>query len=125
MDITPIIPAGRQLIRVYGGGGFIITDKRWDQSVLVFPTVTKPWAVRAFADIDAQSFSEVTDNPDLRPEILLLGCGGGIAIVPGAVRQALRAHGVVIEAMDTGAACRTYNILLSEDRRVAAALIAV
>jgi uncharacterized protein len=44
-------------------------------------------------------------------------------LVPPALRQALRAQGVVIDAMDTGAACRTYNVLLAEDRRVAAALL--
>jgi uncharacterized protein len=58
-------------------------------------------------------------------EVLLLGCGLRL-IQPGpAFRAELKALGVVVEPMDTGAACRTYNVLLSEDRRVAAALIAV
>ncbi len=58
-------------------------------------------------------------------EILMLGCGGRFAMVPAELRQALRAEGIALEAMDTGAACRTYNVLLAEDRRVAAALIAL
>jgi uncharacterized protein len=45
--------------------------------------------------------------------------------VPSALRQGLRAGGIVVDAMDTGAACRTYNVLLAEERRVAAALIAL
>ena len=59
------------------------------------------------------------------PQILLIGCGQGAAMISPALRQALRAAGAVIDAMDTGAACRTYNVLLAEERRVAAALIAV
>ena len=58
-------------------------------------------------------------------EVLLLGCGAKAALVPRALRGALRADGVVIEAMDTGAACRTFNLLMAEGRRAAAALIAV
>ena len=58
-------------------------------------------------------------------EVVLLGCGPAMAWVDPALKQALRRHGPVLEAMDSGAACRTYNILLSEERRVAAALIAI
>ena len=57
-------------------------------------------------------------------DLLLLGCGARMAMVPAAVRQYLRAAGVVVEGMDTGAACRTYNVLMADGRRVAAALIA-
>jgi len=57
-------------------------------------------------------------------DLLLLGCGARMAMVPAALRQQLRDAGVVIEAMDTGAACRTYNVLMADGRRVAAALIA-
>jgi uncharacterized protein len=58
-------------------------------------------------------------------DLLLIGCGRRMALVPPALRQTVRDGGVVIDSMDTGAACRTYNVLLAEDRRVAAALIAV
>jgi uncharacterized protein len=56
---------------------------------------------------------------------LLIGCGARMAFVPRALRDALKAGGIACDGMDTGAACRTYNVLLAEDRRVAAALIAV
>ena len=56
-------------------------------------------------------------------ELLLLGLGRRMVPVPAAVRAALKADGIAIEAMDTGAACRTYNVLLAEERRVAAALL--
>ncbi len=58
-------------------------------------------------------------------EILLIGCGPRLVPVPGDLRSALRARGIGCDAMDTGAACRTFNILLAESRRVAAALIAL
>ena len=62
---------------------------------------------------------------DYRPSVLLIGCGRKIRPLPESLRAALRAEGMVLEPMDSGAACRTYNILMSEDRQVAAALIAV
>ena len=58
-------------------------------------------------------------------ELLLIGTGARMSQIDRELRQTLRADGVVIEAMDTGAACRTYNVLMAEGRRVAAALIAV
>jgi len=58
-------------------------------------------------------------------EILLLGCGRRMAMVPSALRARLKAAGIVVDAMDTGAACRTYSVLLAEGRRVAAALLPV
>ena len=54
---------------------------------------------------------------------LLLGCGARMMPVSPTLRQALKSVGISLEAMDTGAACRTYNVLLAEDRRVAAALL--
>ena len=51
------------------------------------------------------------------------GSAGAWRRSPAALRAALKAHGIAVEAMDTGAACRTYNVLLAEDRRVAAALL--
>ena len=60
-----------------------------------------------------------------RVDILLLGCGEESAVPPRDVREFLRPHGIVVDAMTTGAACRTYNILMAEERLVAAALVAV
>ncbi len=58
-------------------------------------------------------------------DILLLGCGARIEMVPKALREMMKERaGIVIDAMDTGAAARTYNVLMAEERRVAAALIA-
>jgi len=124
MDVTPLIPAGRQVINAYGDGGFTISGTRWQGSVLVFPTRTLAWEPTSLAELDEESLRPVMEAED-RPELLLLGCGPAMAPVPAALRMALRSVGIKLEIMDTGAACRTYTILLPEDRSVAAALIAV
>lgn len=126
MDVTPLIPAGRQIIESYGGGGFKVSGKSYAGAVMVFPDRTVDWNVTAISAMTDKSLSGIADAGRAgRVDILLIGCGTRMAPIPSAVRQALRADGVVVEAMDTGAACRTYNVLMSEGRRVAAALIPV
>jgi uncharacterized protein len=126
MDITPFIPADRQLIQGYGDGGFTVTGRRWTGSVLIHPARTVPWPVSAWAEVTLATLAGLTDMAvDERPELLLLGCGASMGLVRRDLRQSLREAGMVVDAMDTGAACRTYNVLLAEGRRVAAALIAV
>ncbi len=124
MDINPLIPAGRQVVMGYGDGGFTITRIRWEGSVLVFPERTTAWAPTSMAEVTAEALAAVLAD-EARPELLVLGCGRSMVAVPGPLRTALREAGVKLEAMDTGAACRTYNVLLIEGRSVAAALIAV
>ena len=121
MDITPVIPAGRQLIKGYGDLGFTISGTRWEGSVLVFPDRTMAWSPASFAEMEDSLAPVMT----ARPQLLLLGCGLSMAPMPQALRVALRSAGITLEIMDTGAACRTFNVLLAEDRLVAAALIAV
>jgi len=121
MDVTPIIPAGRQVIERYGRSGFRVTGVAYAGSILVFPDRTSDWSVTAMGEVTAEALQPVMQRGGV--EILLLGCGPRMAPVPPALRQALRSAGIVVDAMDTGAACRTYNVLMAEERRVAAALI--
>jgi uncharacterized protein len=65
------------------------------------------------------------DAPEPAAELLIIGCGARFAAPPKGLRQDLRARGIAVEWMDTGAACRTFNVLLGEDRRAAAAILAV
>jgi uncharacterized protein len=124
MDVTPLVPGDRQLIQSYGDGRFRISGKVFEGSVLVFPQVSVAWPVAAIAELTAESLAPVAAY-EPRIAILLIGCGSRMALLPPALRQSLRAAGIVADTMDTGAACRTYNVLMSEERRVAAALIAV
>lgn len=124
MDLLPRIPADRQVINAYGDGGFRISGRRWTESVLVFPQAIQPWGVGAFAEATAASLEPVF-GIEPKVELLLFGCGPAMAFVPKDLRASLRSRGVVVEGLDTGAACRTYNLLMGEGRRVAAALIPV
>ena len=123
-DVSPIIPAGRQVIESYGGGSFKITGERYAHSVLVLPEVTLVWDAGDWDAASVDSLAAVHTDPD-KPRTLLIGTGAKQHFPTRAFRQELRACGLVVETMDTGAACRTYNVLMSEGRDVAAALIAV
>ena len=124
VDITPLVPAGRQVIQGYGDGGFRIGGEAYRGSVLVFSSTTLSWPVTALHQLTPDSLARVS-AAEPAVEILLIGCGREIAPLPAEVRRGLQQRGIAAETMDTGAACRTFNVLLSEDRAVAAALIAI
>ena len=124
MELTPSDPGARQLIQSYGADGFTIAGRRHDGAVLVLPDRTLPWAVSDIAKIVEEDFAAVL-GADPPVEILLIGCGEKAEPVAPDLRARMRQAGVVIEATDTGAACRTFNVLVIENRRVGAALIPV
>jgi uncharacterized protein len=124
VDITPIIPADRQVIDTYGPGIFRVANTVHRTSLIVFPDRTLPWHPGNVADLTVADLASVLERA-AEVEVFLLGCGSRMALVPRGLRQALREAGIVMDPMDTGAACRTYNVLLSEGRRVAAALYMV
>ncbi len=128
LDITPLVPAGRQVIEAYGEGGFVIAGARHAGSVMVWPERTLAWGIAAAAQVTEGALAPLfasTPPPEILPEILIVGCGAGFIPPPAPLRAALRARGLALEWMDTGAACRTFNVLLAEGRPAAAALIAV
>jgi uncharacterized protein len=133
MDVTPLIPEGRQVIQGYGDGRFMVTQTVHDGAVIVMPEMTLPWpvgwartadAAALIAALTVDSFQPLFENQEVF-DILLIGCGPKQIFVPPALRQAIREKGPVVEMMDTGAACRTYNLLLAEERRVAAAVLPI
>lgn len=121
MDLTPVATAGRQIIERYATSGFRVSGVIYRGPVLVFPDLTMAWEVASAPDVTWEALAPVIEHGGV--EILLLGLGRSTSAVPAALRTALRAARIALEAMDTGAACRTYNVLVAEDRRVAAALI--
>lgn len=124
LDINPAVRQDQQLIQAYGDGRFKIAGTAFEGSVIVFREKTIDWHVTLHTDIDAASLAPViAETADV--DILLIGCGPTFQAIPKDLRQALKAHGIIMEWMDTGAASRTFNVLLAEERRVAAALIAV
>lgn len=123
-DIMPMIPSDRQVIDGYGPGQFCISGQWRVGAVIVLPDRTLPWEATDVTSLSADDFSAVlTAEPKV--EILLLGTGATMRMIPKALRLALREQGVVVELMDSRAVCRTYNVLLAEGRRVAAAMLPV
>ncbi|HEX6442481.1 MAG TPA: Mth938-like domain-containing protein [Stellaceae bacterium] len=118
MELTQIAQPGRQVIERYAANGFRVSGAVYQGAVLVFPDLTLAWAGAA---LTAESLAPVIEHGGV--EILLLGMGRRMAPIAATLRSAFKANGIAIEAMDTGAACRTYNLLLAEERRVAAALL--
>ncbi len=129
LDITPLVPAGRQVIESYGGGGFRVAGVLYAGSVIVLPERTLAWSVGAWSVGAADPLTEAALAPlfdaAIFLEILAVGCGRRFSPPPVVLRAALKARGIALEWMDTGAACRTFNVLLAEGRPAAAALIAV
>lgn len=111
-------------IEAYGNGGFRFGGMSHKGSLLCLPSGVWEWPVARLSDIDAEALAaEVARSGAV--SILLIGTGSVLSPLPRALRAACAAQGLGAEPMDTGAAARTYNILLAEGREVAAALIAV
>ncbi|HAJ19311.1 MAG TPA: hypothetical protein DCL95_04495, partial [Rhodospirillaceae bacterium] len=88
----------------------------------VFPTHVVPWSLTRASDVSLDALSLVQqESPPI--EVLLLGTGARMEMIPSALRDAIRNAGLSMDIMKTGAACRTFNVLMIEGRRAAAALI--
>jgi uncharacterized protein len=113
-------PDGRNLITGHGRGYIAVNGERRTSSLLVLADRLVEWPVHTPESLTLEVFAGLAQLP---VEILLLGTGDRLHFPHPSLTQPLRDARIGIEVMDTGAACRTYNILLSEDRSVAAALI--
>ena len=111
-------------IDAWGGGGFRVSGEWRPGSLLVLDDVARPWAATSLAALGPADFEQVLAHRDA-VEFVLLGTGLTQALPPREVRDVLKAAGIGLEFMSTEAAARMYNVLASEGRRMAAALIAV
>jgi len=115
---------GRAPIDAYGNGGFRFADMSHRGSILALPSGIEAWDVAAPAEVTPEAVARIVrEAGDI--EVLLIGTGDARVPLPRETRRALEAAGLFPELMATGAAVRTFNVLLSEARAVAAALIAV
>lgn len=123
MDLTPLIPEERKVLESYGEKGFKVNGEWHEGAILLLPERVLPWSLAK----DPEALEVADFNPLFElgepPEILLIGLGATGFRLPKALREGLREKGPVADAMATGPACRTYNVLMAEERRVAAALI--
>jgi uncharacterized protein len=112
------------VIEAYGKGGFRFAGMSHRGSLLCLPDGVWPWPVAAPADITEAALAPVFERAD-DISLFLLGTGADAFLLPQALRQRFQALGITVEAMRTGYAVSTYNILFGEGRKVAAGLIAV
>ncbi len=120
---TPHFPRSAP-IDGYGQGGFVFAGMSHRGSLLCLPDSIWAWDVTQPGQIDRYSLKRVFDAANTI-DTLIIGTGTEVWIPPSELRAALRALRVVLDPMQTGPAIRTYNIMIGERRRVAAALIAV
>jgi uncharacterized protein len=115
---------GRYPFDAYGNGGFRFADMSHRGSLLALPSGIRAWPINAISELTDEALDPIFAEGDAL-ELLLLGTGADIAAIPAAFRTRFREAGIGLDVMQTGAAARTYNILLAENRKVGAALIAV
>ena len=151
MDITPAPTKEQHLIQSYGAGRFVVREQEIAENILVWPTGVELMGRSSLEELSSsrrrpgpRATNESTQSdaldPSLRrdddlfnlanlisplPELLIIGTGQWMLPAPVELKEHMKAQNITVEPMDTGAACRTYNVLVSEDRRVAAYLIAV
>ena len=122
MDITPNVPSNRILVDSYGPGRFQVARQEYNQSLLLLPESVTPWGLTDISELTIESLEHFVglDDPI---EVLIIGCGDRMAMISSSIKNAMREKGISLDQMSTGAACRTFNILMSEGRRAGAALI--
>lgn len=115
---------GRAPVEAYGNGGFRFADMSHRGSILCLPSGVYGWEPENPPALVVQDIARIlAEASDI--EVLLVGTGTDLRPIDANVRAALKEARIAADPMSTGAAVRTYNVLLAEDRAVAAALIAV
>lgn len=109
----------------YGAGGFRVAGAWRAGSLLIVGDEAFAWRPRTLADVTVEDFASVVEAGPAVSEFVLLGTGAVQAPPPRAVRTALERAGLGLEFMSTETAARTYDLLVSEGRRLAAALICI
>ena len=112
-----------KVIRAYAPGRINVSDTFYTKSLILAPDqVLDDWPPQLFAELKPEHLDAALA---LEPEILIIGTGAAQHFLPAEMLAALARRGIGVEMMDTAAACRTYNVLLSEDRKVVAALFMI
>ncbi len=115
--------AGANLVRHYGPGHIAVNADDYRVSLIVLPDrLIRDWPPQTFAELQTEHFETLAA---LRPEVVVLGTGARLRFPDPALTRPLIEARIGLEVMDTAAACRTYNILVSEGRIVAGALLMI
>ncbi len=124
MKLSRHAPTDRQIVQRYGNGGFRVSGTDFVGSVIVLPGGAVPWPITTMDDLTLEAFAPVLEVAKSL-DVFLLGCGVRMQLLRRDLRIALRDGGLAIDTMGTGAACRSYNVVVTEGRSVAAALLAI
>ena len=124
MQLQHIEFSGQRVIEAYGDMGFRLSSGRHEGSLLILPERVEKFNATTIDEVTLESLADVIKEQE-NIDILILGTGARQHFPPTSIFKHFVAQRIALEAMDSGAACRTYNILVSEDRKVAAAIIAV
>ena len=125
MDVTPLIRKGQNVIQSYAGGVFKINGTSYNHAVFVTPEEVRIWDVPDVIDVstlERKHFTPLIEQAE-SIDVVLFGCGKTMMFMPPLLKNTLKEEGLSVDIMDTGAACRTYNVLMAEGRRVACALL--
>ncbi|MGH8279794.1 MAG: Mth938-like domain-containing protein [Gammaproteobacteria bacterium] len=115
--------AGTNVIRAYGPGRINISDKIYTRSLVLTPQrLLDDWPPQRFEDL---TLAHLETALGLQPEILVIGTGAVLRFPEARIQAEIQARGIGLEVLDTAAACRTYNVLVSENRKVVAALLLI
>ncbi len=117
-----MVPEGTPIISAYGGGQFRVGSTVYQGSIIALPDQVIECSLSFDDNFNGNMLQPVIEATD-KIDLLVVGCGESFHVPPKDLRSALKEHNIILEWMDTGAACRTFNVLLAEGRRVAAALI--
>ncbi len=121
MKFQPDDASGVNLITRHEVGAVWVGATRHAGSLLVpWSAPVQPWPAAALEDLVAAHFEAIAAQ---QPEVVIFGSGARLRFAPPALMRSLIERGIGVETMDTAAACRTYNVLASEGRRVLAALL--
>jgi len=113
-------PSGVNTITGYGEGYVMVNGERRSSSLVVLPDRIEEWPAKRFDQLSTEDFTYLKN---LKAEIVLLGTGPRQRFPHPRLTAELASAGIGLEVMDLQAACRTYNILVAEERKVAAALL--
>ena len=120
MKLHASVPGAANVINAYGEGHVMVNGRRYENSLIVTAEQVVPWSATSFASLSESDFVSLGE---MKLEIVLLGTGRKQRFPHPRLTAALARAGIGVEVMDFQAACRTYNILVAEERKVAAALL--
>ncbi|MCT4657095.1 MAG: MTH938/NDUFAF3 family protein [Cohaesibacter sp.] len=124
LEMVDAFYPGHDPIDYYGQGGFRFGSYSHQGSLMFLPSGTRRWDIASPKEMTKEAFEHVFKEAE-EIEILLIGSGTHLVPVNPELKAMFREHGIMADVMDTGAAVRTLNILLAEERAVAAAMLAV